>query len=496
MSKKHSLEWAEYISLSFSCTGLIAAAVSQQVVYAAIPLMISLPMGLTNRQRLDRQIREISTHVIPAAQAAHTKNVMQLEYRLNQIADGVKSTELITTTYQKEFLRIKDRITEVDRLVTSCQQALKIMPARLATTIEDFDGRLEIFELKINDTITQNPAKFQLILDEITKIEQRLDTFDQLDNRVRLDRVDLQLCELLSQFNSRQEIQEIVNLHAQLEQLTTLIQQSDRKTANLPQDLLNLQISYQDLDASHQSLHDRTRNLSDLEQQLSTLQHQISILEQNPLDIEVNIATLLDRSIGERIDEVNKIIKETQKSFYYELVFDRSGSHQVLIESLQQAKEQIVIICPWVSGHVIREIDTHIEAALKRKVQILIGWGHLNDTQIYGKRSNNLYNNLNRDDLLRLNCQDWKYGGIKILERIQNKYQGQLKLKVIGTHEKFLVCDRNVAMVGSHNFLTSGESSPERELGLKTNDPYIIDKLITRFNQPNISESYSSSDFN
>ena len=58
-----------------------------------------------------------------------------------------------------------------------------------------------------------------------------------------------------------------------------------------------------------------------------------------------------------------------------------------------------------------------------------------------------------------------------------------LTLKVLGTHEKFLVCDRKFAMLGSHNYLTSHTNSSERELGLKTDSPELIDKLIELFDR-------------
>nr|WP_281291228.1 phospholipase D-like domain-containing protein [Hyella patelloides] len=51
----------------------------------------------------------------------------------------------------------------------------------------------------------------------------------------------------------------------------------------------------------------------------------------------------------------------------------------------------------------------------------------------------------------------------------------------MGTHEKFLVCDRSLAMIGSHNFLTSDCHSSERELGLITKDKNIIEDCIRRF---------------
>ncbi len=41
--------------------------------------------------------------------------------------------------------------------------------------------------------------------------------------------------------------------------------------------------------------------------------------------------------------------------------------------------------------------------------------------------------------------------------------------------------DRSWTMLGSQNFLTSGTKSPEREVGLRTNDPRIITDLIKRF---------------
>ena len=36
-------------------------------------------------------------------------------------------------------------------------------------------------------------------------------------------------------------------------------------------------------------------------------------------------------------------------------------------------------------------------------------------------------------------------------------------------------------MLGSHNFLTSGTSGDDREMGIKTNDQNIIEKLIGEY---------------
>ncbi len=485
MSKKNPFDLAEYVSLGFSCTGLIAAAVSQQVVYAAVPLMISLPIGMTNRQRLDRKIREISTQVLPAAQDAQAKNITQIEHQLKGISDrteqqdrqielSIYSTESIAQSQEEEITQLRDKIAEFTRLITSLQQILQ----PLSTQTSSINQRLDLVDLRLNNLVIPDSTQFQSVLDDVLRIDLQLDTLNRLAN-------DSQLDLLSSQFNSHPEIQEIIDLRQQLNLLTEQINHSASQTQSFPQDLIALQLSYQDLDTSHQYLHDRTRNLDVIEQQLSTLQYQIVQLEQNPVESQSSIATLLDRSVN----ELNRNIQATQTNYYYELVVDRSGSHQVLIESLRQAQERIVIICPWVSSHVINDIKGDIEAALDRNVQISIGWGNLKDV-------GNNKNNLNHDYLLKSNKQAWKYGGISILEAMQNKYQDLLTLKVVGTHEKFLVCDDVLGMVGSHNFLTSGTSSPERELGLKTNDPYVINQLISRFHQPDIANDHHSSDLN
>ena len=77
--------------------------------------------------------------------------------------------------------------------------------------------------------------------------------------------------------------------------------------------------------------------------------------------------------------------------------------------------------------------------------------------------------------------QRWLYNAVPALEKLQAEYPNLLTLKVLGTHEKFLVCDRKFAMLGSHNYLTSNTSSNERELGIKTDSPELIDKLIELF---------------
>lgn len=58
--KTNNLDWlqiAEYLSISGSLIGSVASLASQQVIYAAVPLSLSLTLNLFNRQRTENLTR-------------------------------------------------------------------------------------------------------------------------------------------------------------------------------------------------------------------------------------------------------------------------------------------------------------------------------------------------------------------------------------------------------------------------------------------------------
>lgn len=187
-------------------------------------------------------------------------------------------------------------------------------------------------------------------------------------------------------------------------------------------------------------------------------------------DIERSIQARIDCSLDRQFEIIKKILPE---KYNYTLVSGRSKSREVFLAALKESKQRIVLVCPWLTKYGIdEEARSLIIAALDRGVFIDIGWGHLKDVD-------NKISRLSRAELLK--SDRWKYNAIPWLDELQAKYAHLLTLKVLGTHEKFLVCDRQFAMLGSHNYLTSGDSSNERELGLKTDSPEIIDRLIELF---------------
>lgn len=154
----------------------------------------------------------------------------------------------------------------------------------------------------------------------------------------------------------------------------------------------------------------------------------------------------------------------------YQLVFDRFGSRAVLWEALEKAQERLIIVCPWLNRNSIdANLMQKFRDCLNRNCRIDIGWGHLSDRGKLGK--------------------GWRYDALRDLRQLERDYPEQFKLKLLGTHEKFLVCDFTFAMLGSHNMLTSSAQSAERELGIHTTDPHVIQGLIDRFDGAEVQDS-------
>lgn len=158
------------------------------------------------------------------------------------------------------------------------------------------------------------------------------------------------------------------------------------------------------------------------------------------------------------------------QSSEYQLVFDRSGSRIVLLEALEQAQERLIIVSPWLNRNSIdADLMQKFKDCLNRNCRIEIGWGHLSDRNRIGI--------------------GWRYNALPALRQMERDYPGLFRLKLLGTHEKFLVCDSAFAMLGSHNMLTSSIQSAEREVGIWTTDPYIVQGLIDRFEKAQVVDT-------
>ena len=360
----------------------------------------------------------------------------------------------------------------------------------LKTEVEQLDQRLQIVS-RLDSEIDS----LRQVLSQINEIQQHLNDLDissgdlhdyarRLKNEVeeRTTQIHLATVEL------DERIQRLLQIPEQLEAVEHLSAGLDKRTQNIAQieqQLESVQRLTAQLDEKTGYLLNNTRNQDEMQQQLTNLQQLITEYAKTE-DLEGILGGLreelsgqVDLTVEKRVGELNQLLKEIQPAYEYKLVCDRSGSRDMLMEALNKVQQRLIMVNPWLSNNVITtDVLSKFRQILNRQGEICIGWGNLYDTEgkFYPTR-------IIRQQFLQSVPKnlEWKYNALPKLQELERDYSELFHLKFLGTHEKFLVCDHSWAMLGSHNFLTSGNKSTEREVGLQTNDPRIIADLILRF---------------
>ncbi|MFM5979496.1 MAG: pentapeptide repeat-containing protein, partial [Sphaerospermopsis kisseleviana] len=173
-----------------------------------------------------------------------------------------------------------------------------------------------------------------------------------------------------------------------------------------------------------------------------------------------NIESILTNNIIKNICHPYKITLE--------IIKDRKESRKELINALEQANKRLILISPWITKYAVDDkLIEKIKQLLERGCQLDIGFGK-------GKKGDI------RRDIKESIKKGW-YDAVPDLLDIQKQYPILLNLKILGTHEKCLICDNEFAVIGSYNFLTSGDTSEEKELGTIFDCPKTIQILIEKF---------------
>ena len=168
-----------------------------------------------------------------------------------------------------------------------------------------------------------------------------------------------------------------------------------------------------------------------------------------------------------------------------EIVFEKTGGRFHLFKALEEAKERIVIKCPWASDRAINnDLMLRLNYALDQGVQIDLGWGYQYDIGTIIKQDRH-------GNITFASEGQYRYSAMSKLFQLQKRYSDRLHLKLTGGHSKYFVCDRQFAYVGSHNILSSTIPNlkiayPDLqgdETGTIHRNLEIIQKLITRYDQ-------------
>jgi PLD-like domain len=445
-----------------------------------------------NQQEFDRLkigFRNLKGEINNLPQPSKPIDLTWVEESIEQIVGNIVT---IRDSLEKLQNRSKSFVTfeSIDRL----QEQLNSLTNRLNNQLDN----QEIEQLKTKLTRTATLEQ----LDEIRGDFSKLVTLEILaEFKVEIESIEQQIIEQLHQQRERIKLDldnlsgssKLVDLTEIEESISAIQSQLTRPTptieqiTQIQQEITNLRdelILLEDLEHSASALHDydlKLRNRIDTLE--TTLDREVTNVEARVKEYINGFSGDLDKHFANsfqdfstKIQTINQLLKERLPNYEYELVLNRDGSRQVLLETLTKAKERVILVCPWLSHGIDDKVIELCENLLKRGGKIDIGWGNLGDLPV-----GSVPHKMSRKDFVKNDYKNWKYGRLERLGELESKYPTQLKIKLLFTHEKFLVCDRAFAMIGSHNFLTSTPRSKEREIGLKTNNLQVIEKLIKHF---------------
>lgn len=518
-SDNDPLELAEYFSIGTSIIGTIIANGIGQVIYAAMPITLTLFLNLVNRNRLKQQMQEdnvAEVNRLDRLRSEHTNITLAEVNRLEKLQkqtqkdNEIKISGLTTRIYNLENLHQKTQKNN-DRAIFDVRERIQPIP-EIFRRIENISNQLSYLSNNHSHLQEQTKQNIKLILHEIgIKIEKVPELIRQIDD------INRRFGSFNSQLNRQDNMQMIEENRLQIESLKSEIKtlstqkQTEKITRELTQlassidhknelsDILQIRKELNSLEnkLNNSSIFTKTTTIStELQAEIDGLRKELNLLKQKLNNqINVDISTLRNRleplillTIQKIINQpINNLVNRSDlentidEGFKHKLIYDRTKSREILRKALEDAKERIIMVCPWITDFGVSDsVKIDITKALENNVVIDIGWGHLKDIEDLKRDgyicnpsdiSETLQNHSNRTSL---------YNAVSQLTDLQKNYPN-LNLKLLGTHEKFLVCDRSWALITSHNFLTSNDYNSEREIGLWTNDESIISQLIHRY---------------
>lgn len=230
MSNRHWLETAEYTSLAVSAIGSIAATVSQQVVFAAAPISVSLALGTLNRNRLQQQAQQTT-------QVAITQVDQQFKGQIESVQQQLKTLPAPPEPFDPSDLQAQ--IARTQAAVVNLQQDAE---ATVGEVRQYLDGKLEGLQAQLQTGLSQIPPVFDPNYLEV-KLEQADSAITQLSEGLAavqacllpLQAIDLsplhqEVSQLQNKLQTQAEGSEVrsASLQAQLKQLEQQIRQLEQ----------------------------------------------------------------------------------------------------------------------------------------------------------------------------------------------------------------------------------------------------------------------------
>ncbi|WP_421657956.1 tetratricopeptide repeat protein [Leptothermofonsia sp. ETS-13] len=376
-----------------------------------------------------------------------------------------------------ELAKITAQVEKLSQQSESFEQSLT--PLKVATAI--LKKQLDTLTTKVNvgEQVSDKLLENSILQPQASLLENLRATVAGLEQRLNQLPVNADLSIL------RNEMQGIVSnqlgpLQQQLTAVQQLTQSIDRQQKTLREWVNRLP---QVLDTTA------------LQNEVKYLAARVEWAENSALDVQAQVEATIKSQLG----DVTQQLQANQPGSQYELIFDVKGggatqgfSRTVLEEALDKAQARLIVVYPFPTPETLNStIIQKFQAFLNRKGCLDIGWGHLGDVT-----SQHFPRSIDRRRSLEVQEKGFLYDTLNQLTQLKRQYPDQFRFKVLGTSENFLVCDRSFAILGAQSVATASVVFPQAAVGLRTNDPEVIQGLVGRFDDPVLDPNDATAYFN
>ncbi|MDX2229990.1 MAG: tetratricopeptide repeat protein [Leptolyngbyaceae cyanobacterium bins.349] len=371
--------------------------------------------------------------------------------------------------YRRDLARVEaqvEKLAQQNEEVEGSVLPLKVVTNILKKQVDTVAMRLGGLE-SIVDATNGLPGADQAELVEslqatVTRLEQQVGQLPKTMNMVQL----------------RSELQEVVADH--LEPLQHQLDTVQQQTQHLDQqhralrDLMHRLPQLMDTSALHREVKYLTNRVEWAETHLTELQSRVAQAPSYELVVDVGERRPHrgGQPLAARAAESEDGIAELEN-------LSPAGSRAMLEQALQKAETRVIVVYPVPSPVVLDDaMMQRFQEFLERGGCLDIGWGHL---EVVGDRQPRSIDERRRINPTR---NAFLFNRLNQLTELKKHYPDQVRFKVLGTDEYFLVCDRAYAILGTQSVATTSTLFPEATVGLRSTDASVIQKLVERFDDP------------
>jgi WD40 repeat protein len=278
MNNRHLLEVSEYVCLGLSILGTIVATVTQQVVYAVIPLSLSVALNLVNRPKF---------------------NYSQSQSQIEQLQTGLQN---ITEEFHQVEKTMNTSNQRLEQIEAWRQQLSQIIDQTIEIAINERLGKLEVYKQEVSQIVDQ---KLQISMQKLSTDFNAVNQQMQIVNN-RLQQLDISLEGLSCTVDKDEYLENIAELKTELSQINQQLQVFNSRFAEVETSIKNGN------ESSQQQLAELRDNQKNQSQEFTQIHQQIEVVNSRFAQID-NSTQKLHQTILEQNQEISEI-KEKQES--------------------------------------------------------------------------------------------------------------------------------------------------------------------------------------